>query len=141
MVKKEMTKEELFDLIAPIQIYNKADVMWRKEAGNAFRLLKKKREDEMVVFYFKKDIGNLFKRVVEEADERVFWRIYNQLFEELVLDRMPQLRPDVDTYGAKCFVYEGQCYLAGDDCGCYPYYESAELLKERLDDLKEELVS
>lgn len=133
------TKENLFNLIAPIHIYHKADLRYKKEANKAYRILKQKMQEPVVSQYFGEMLFELKKRSVDQVDYTVFWKIYDQLFEEIVTDAFPELKPDYDFYGAKCFVANGRKYLDGDSYHCYPFYLYYSSLKNRLLRLRDEL--
>lgn len=140
MANTELTKEMLFSFIAPIHIYHKADLMYKKEAMEGFRNLKKYKKHKLVQEYFKDDIDNLSIRSVNKVDYKVFWRVYDKLFKEIVLEWYPSLKPTYDYYGAKCFENENRkVYLDGDDYDCFPFYLDYESLNIRLIDLENEL--
>ncbi|MDF2880016.1 MAG: hypothetical protein K0R54_573 [Clostridiaceae bacterium] len=136
-----ITKERLFNLVAPIHIYHKADIMYKHKAVRAFRDLKQYRETDIVSKYFEDNLLTLKERGINNIDYHLFCRVYNKLFEELVLESIPQLIPGYDYYGAKCFRLSenGRAYIEGDDIDCYPFYADIESFKERIADLKKEL--
>jgi hypothetical protein len=134
-----LTKEDLFNLVAPIHIFHKADVCFKEEARKAFRILKKVRDHEIVLHYFDEGVSVLNERNVIGVDHIVFWKVYNRLFEELVTEYFPEFKSSHDRYGAKCFLFEGKRYLAGDDYDCFPFYADVDSLKQHLQELQEEL--
>lgn len=137
-----MTKEELFDLVAPIHIYFHADLMYEREAKKAFRELKKKRELDFVKEYFDSFTEeDLEERGLNTVHANNFWSIYCRLFEEIVQESFPTFKPYFDSYGAKCFRDDAtnEQHLIGDGYNHYPYYLQSEALKERLYDLGKEI--
>lgn len=137
--KLNFTEKDLFDLIAPIHLYQQADVCLQHEAKTAFKNLKKVRENDLVKFFFAKDNDSLYKRNVEDVDAQIFWSIYNQLFKGIVTTRFPHFKSSFDSYGAKCFMVDGYRYLCGDAYDCFPFYLDASALEERLMDLAKEV--
>jgi hypothetical protein len=129
-----ITKEELFDLVAPIHIYQKADLMYEKEAREAFSSLKRVRHHKLVSTYFGEGSEIFRERTVRNVDCMTFWKVYNQLFKEIVQEKFPKWRTDHDYYGARCFNFDGLTLLAGDSYDCFPFYLDYEALKERLND-------
>ena len=137
-----MTKEELFDLVAPIHIYFHADIMYEKEARKAFQSLRKKREEEMVKAYFSEYLPGCFlDNKLSSAGGNPFWSVYCKLFEEMVKESFPTFKPYFDSYGAKCFRDDvtNEKHLIGDGYNHYPYYLQSEALRERLYDLGKEI--
>jgi hypothetical protein len=139
-----VTIENLFDLVAPVYIYHKADIQYRAEAERALRRLK-----DFTAVDFEPHISHptaarlaeaALALTADEADPNAFWEAYDLLFPALVTREYPALRPDHDPRGACCFRdSEGGVRLDGDACGHYPYYLSYEALADRLRDLKNEL--
>lgn len=129
-------EKDLFDYVAPIHIYFNADIKYKQKAEKAFRYLKKhKKEAERYL----DDITVLEQRNLDDVDPYVFWRAYNNLFEEEVLSYFPELEPSYDRWGARCFVFNGKRYLSGDSYDCYPFYVSKKALEERLKELANEI--
>lgn len=59
--------------------------------------------------------------------------LYKDLFREIVEDERPEWREVVDRWGAYGYKDEkGQIVFSGDACFCFPWYETAELLIERI---------
>lgn len=136
-MSKGINKEELFNLVAPIHIYFNADLMFKNEANEGLKKLKKLKLDNMVLDYLDED--DFSSKKLDQLDNKLYWRVYNQLFEELVLKEFEDFEPSVDTYGAKCFKYQDKIYLDGDSFDCYPFYTDYVTLTERLNDLSKEL--
>lgn len=137
-----MTKEELFDLVAPIHIYFHADVRLEKEAKKAYESLKRKKDDEMVKAYFEEHHpGCLTERKLPTTGGNPFWSVYCKLFEEIVRESFPTFKPYYDSYGAKCFRDDitNEIHLMGDGYNGYPYFLQSEALNERLYDLGKEI--
>lgn len=139
MAKIIFSREDLFDLIAPIHLFHQADVCLLKDAQTAFRKLKKVRDHDLVKEYFGSEIDVLLQRNVSNVDSIVFWKIYNRLFEEIVTKYFPAFKSTFDMYGAKCFIVSGYTYLSGDAFDCFPFYISFNTLAERLMNLTEEV--
>ncbi|PLS18851.1 hypothetical protein CVD28_00170 [Bacillus sp. M6-12] len=140
MVKMTIvTKDDLFNMIAPIHVYQKADLMYEKEAKVAFKKLKEVRENMVIADYFGDSLSTLKERSVKNVDMYAFWRVYNRLFEEIVKEEFPSFTAGYDKYGAKCFFQEGQMLLDGDDYDCFPFYLDTNGLKGRLYDLSKEI--
>lgn len=135
----DVTKENLFNWVAPIHVFHHADIMYKSEAKKAFKELKKASGCEMVKSYFGEEAVVLKEKTIETIDSEVFWRVYNQLFEEIVKESFPAFSMGYDMYGAKCFRLGGAVYLAGDVHDCFPFYVDMESLKERLEDLSDEV--
>jgi hypothetical protein len=133
------TKEDLFNLVAPIHIFHKLGPCSKEKATKAFKELKKVRGHEIVLYYFGNSVSALNERNVICVDQIVFWKVYNRLFEELVTEYFPEFKSSHDRYGAKCFLFEGKRYLAGDDYDCFPFYADVDSLKQHLQELQEEL--
>lgn len=140
-MSKKLTKEMLFNFVAPIHIYFKADLLYKPEAIKGFKSLKRYKDDKLVKEYFRENISVLSLPVseIDNINYKIFWRIYDELFEDIVLEKFPFFIPAHEYYGAKCFKYNGKIYLDGDDYDCYPYYLDRFALDERLIELKKEL--
>ena len=132
-----LTKEKLFDLIAPIFIYFFADLCYENEAIESLEKLKTLRHDATIKRYFDND--DLDKNSIDDIDHYKIKDIYDELFEEMVLSVFPDAVPDYDRSGAKCFTINGRKYLNGDAYLCYPFYADHQALKIRLSDLHDEL--
>lgn len=136
--------ENLFDLVAPVYVYHKADIQYRAEAERALRELK-----NFTAADFEPHLGHpaaarlaeaALADTADDADPNAFWEAYDLLFPDLVTREYPTLRPDYDSRGARCFRdVENNVRLDGDACGHYPYYLSHEALAERLRELEDEL--
>lgn len=117
MTQTALTTNEKFNLIAPIAIYHHADLCYKQKAQRAF----KKAQKLYVV--------PLEQTKLDEAD---VGSLYNELFEQVVYENRPSWSPFIDKWGAKGFKDQGEVVFSGDDSGFYPWYETAELLIERL---------
>jgi len=113
-----MTKTEEFDLVAPVAIYHHADVEFKSAAKSA--LLKGKR------------LG-VFPKGVKLDDMKVGER-YNELFKSIVQEARPHWEAFFDRWGAQGFRNEDGIVFSGDDMGFFPWFQTAELLLERIGD-------
>ena len=120
-----MTDEQLFDLVAPIAIYHKADVCFKKAAEKALRKLKEAKVVAPLCVVDDVDIANWA------------WQKYDELFGDIVRANCPGLVFGYDACGAKGFKRDSHFEFAGDSSGQFPWYETAELLKKRLADIVE----
>ncbi len=123
-----MTNTDLFNLVAPIAITGKADLLFEKKARKAWKKIrtlpvetwetKPPLEIERIC---KDDWGTVVDWALEE---------YNRLFQEIVGENNSNLILGYDYWGAKGYHLPGQsskCFeLAGDASGFFPWYESAE---------------
>lgn len=137
--KTKITKQELFNLVAPIHIYHKADVLMKTEAQIALNKLRRLSDDKLVIEFFGVD-DVLLEDDVKKVDYLYFWRTYDKLFEDIVEEKLPELTACYDFYGAKAFESENRAvFLVGDKYDCFPFYESVPLLEEKLQDLTHEI--
>lgn len=112
-----MDIKQEFDLIASIAIYHFADILFKPQARKALRKAQK--------------AGLLPKGKLNEIAVEVCDR-YNQLFSAIVKEANPTWVTVIDRYGAKGFRNEEGIVFTGDDSGFYPWYETAELILERI---------
>lgn len=139
-----VTAEEVFDLVAPVYIYHKADLKYRREAGRGLRGLKALKASDLAPHIGDGPAAELAEaarvRTPDDADPGPFWRAYELLFPALVTRELPELTPDHDRYGACCFRDgAGRVHLDGDACGHYPFYLDSAALAARLEKLREEM--
>jgi hypothetical protein len=125
-----MKTEELFDLVAPIAIYHGTDVAFKSKACKAFRKLKLlSKEDFGTAQGFAVDL-----KEIESLDACNPWaaRVYNQLFIKIVQSEV-SWDWEYDKSGCRVFVDESNYpWFAGDNYGMFAWYETAELIKERM---------
>ena len=126
-----MTINQLFDLVAPIAIWHRTDVLFINRARTAWTYLRRLPDDEWNQYNLTPFPQNC---CVDDLNDWS-WNTYNQLFAMIVQEYHPDWSLDYDTYGARCVVNEnGMTVFSGDDCGSYPWYETAQLLIERITD-------
>lgn len=114
---KVLSARQKFDMIAPIAIWHFADCEFAREALIGFRKARK--------------AGLLKAEHIDQTAGEVC-DLYNRLFEEIVLEEKPDWVPVIDQYGAKGFRNEDGIVFTGDDSGFYPWYETAALILERV---------
>lgn len=112
-----MTSQQEFNIIAPIAIYHFADCEFKNKAKKALRKAKK--------------AGLPYPNDLDDA-EGIADR-YNTLFKQIIEEEKPEWEPIIDRWGAKGFKNSsGRIVFAGEDSGFCPWYETAELLLERI---------
>lgn len=117
---------EVFDCIAPLHVYHHSDMKYKEEARVALNKLVDKRSyfiqagfvDLTGLVLVKNNINNI-------GDTRILWRMYNSLFNLLVLRSIPFAQPSVDYYGALCFIINGKSEFMGEEYDKFPLYLSA----------------
>lgn len=118
-----LTVHQKFNIVAPIVIYHKADLMYKKEAKKAFKLLK---QDE--------ELFALMGRPAK-LDEIYEFEPYNTLFRQIVTEVKPDWREFRDQYGARGYRDgDNVCIFTGDASNFFPWYVFAEGLIKRLGD-------
>lgn len=131
---------ELFDLVAPIAICGGADICYNAKAKAAWKKIAEKDPAVWVqhgcpvppnVDY--EDFDTIYRQFALPA--------YNALFEALVEEHGPaNLEKGRDYWGALGYRLPHQTSkqfeLSGDACGFYPWYETAEVLIERLAEIE-----
>lgn len=137
---------KLFDLIAPIHIYFKVDLMYKKEAEKSFNELNKYPN---LPSDLEEEIQNTDK--LDDLDYQLIWKYYNELFEEIVFDVINEFwgkdtdfYADYDEYGAKCINYKPTMkkIFCGDGYDEYSAYLDESYLrknaKERMIEIEQE---
>jgi hypothetical protein len=118
--------QKAFDLVAPVAIYHAADVCFKEKARTALRKLKRQK---VAPGHLKLDDAETAEWAREE---------YDRLFGEIVEQERPELEFGYDYWGAKGYKLPHQSSkdfeISGEACGHLPYFETAELLVERLND-------
>jgi len=120
---------ELFNLVAPMAIYHRADVLFEPQAKRAYHKLKKITEAKW------KSVDCIPPNIQLELNDLCDWAwgTYNILFEKIVKEYNSNYTFFIDIYGAKGVRCEdGSVVFSGDDPGSYPWYETAELIIGRL---------
>jgi hypothetical protein len=134
-----MTATQLFNLVAPIAIYHGADVCYEPKARHAINRLRKLAAVEPAI---QQRFGRTARRKAwEEYREHVepenlpnVLDLYKDLFREIVEGERPEWCEFVDRWGAYGYKdAQGQTVFSGDACFCFPWYETAELLVERIE--------
>ena len=133
-----MTTAQLFNLVAPIAIYHGADVCYEREARHAINSIRKLAAVEPEIqrrfglTAGRKDWEDYREHVEPEHLPNVL-DLYKGLFREIVEGQRPEWREFVDRWGAYGYKDEqGQIVFSGDACFCFPWFETAELLIERI---------
>ena len=128
---------QLFDLVAPIAITGGADCMFQPKADLAWVVIRGVPLKE----WGRHDcLPPDLTRVMGKADfGRIYWDFarpnYDTLFQQIVAENSPtELEFAYDRWGAKGYKIAGQHHFefAGDSGGQFPWYETAQLLIERL---------
>ena len=121
-----MTEIELFNIVAPIAIYHRADVMFLTKAQKAWTVAK--RTDWG--YGCEEPDTNLELDDTDTAD----WaeEIYGLLFMAVVWSVDPTAEVGHDYWGAKYVKVKGIDAFAGDAHDQFPWYETAELLLNRV---------
>ena len=134
-----MTAAQLFNLVAPIAIYHGADVCYERKARHAIEQLRNLAETEPEI---RRQFGARARRqdwadyreLVEPENLLNIFDLYKDLFREIVEGERPQWSEFVDRWGAYGYKDEhGQIVFSGDACFSFPWYETAELLSERVE--------
>lgn len=134
-----MTAAQLFNLVAPIAIYHGADVCYERKARHAIEQLRNLAETEPEI---RRQFGAGARRqnwadyreLVEPENLPNIFDLYKDLFRQIVEGERPEWSEFVDRWGAYGYKDEhGQIVFSGDACFCFPWYETAELLIERIE--------
>jgi hypothetical protein len=131
----------MFDLIAPIAIYLYADSTYEKEAEEAYNKIKEKDISlRSIVDGLNK--SEEFDGFLNNVD---FKDLYNEYFEEVALEYLSEvidvdnITTEYDTYGAKQLRHpEYGIMFTGDDSRMFPYYDSSNAIKERVNKYTDE---
>ena len=126
-----MTIESLFDLVAPIAIYHRADVCFKKQASKAWSKIKKvARQEWLQADCAAPDVSDKLDDLNDWAKDN-----YDVLFLAIVQSDYPDWKSFFDKYGAKGIKDgQGREVFTGDSGFEFPWYETAELLVNRLDE-------
>lgn len=147
---------ELFDAIAPIHIYFKADLMFKSKAVAGLEKLRttcdfrRLRSMFFDMYEWMKgsknypDIDDILNNFLEAPLDDIYyhdlWSAYNYLFEQIVGITCEDLGLDVtysnDYYGALTVKLNGRELFVGDTYDCYPFYQNSRSL---INKVKEEL--
>lgn len=125
----------LFNKVAPIFIYHRADVLFKEKATDAYNNLGNHPHDT----YKKNDLDPPPQDA--HLDELDSWAkdSYDTLFKKIVEEHKPDWTFFYDTDGSKGYKDgNGKYVFAGDKPACFPMYETAELLIERLNEHDED---
>lgn len=117
--------DEIFNAVAPIFIYHKADLHFKSEACAGLRWLKTNRSKARELI----PEAELKVRSVDQLDPRPFWNAYNKLFEEIVA-QITDAKPQIDDWGIRG--YRLPSYFFGEAYGFYPLYLDASALRQRV---------
>lgn len=119
-----MTTEELFDAVAPIAIYHLADCLFKRRAQVGLRKLK-------AAAYVDSDT---------KLDDLCAWAKsrYDETLVDIVLDLRSDWTWTHDRWGAKTY-YDSRkrVVFSGGENGNFPWFETAELLKESVNEHEE----
>lgn len=121
-----MVIDDVFNAVAPIFIYHKADLCYKKEARAGLKWLKANKEQVKIFF----DTNDLNPRSIDKLSVDVFWEAYNTLFKKIV-SQETDAEPEVDRWGAYGYRLPTSSFF-GDDYGCFPFYMDAESLRQRV---------
>ena len=133
--------KSLFDLIAPIAIYHGADVLYKTKALAAIRELKRRVQarDQSLAGYGLLHpsilVENLATYLEFEEPARLpnIQDLYIKLFQEIVENEQPSWTCFFDRWGARAYKDEnGQLVFSGDSSWCLPWFETEQLLRERI---------
>jgi hypothetical protein len=134
-----MTTAQLFNLVAPIAIYHGADVCYGRKARRAIcRVRNLADTDPEIRRRFgararRQDWADYHEHAEPENLPNIL-DLYKDLFREIVQGERPEWCEFVDRWGAYGYKDEhGQIVFSGDACFCFPWYETAELLAERIE--------
>jgi hypothetical protein len=126
--ERQLTEAEFFNLIAPIAIYHRADLMFKKKAQKALRKIRRDFPSILTEHLKCDETTPLDETNNEIAD------VYIQAFINVVLTEQPDWTTFYDRYGAKGFKdTSGKVVFTGDSSGEFPWYETAELLIDRIE--------
>ena len=126
-----MLVRQLFDLVAPIAIYHRADLLFLRKATRAWAKIKKDVDLQRDWRSVDCDPPDITKSVDDLND----WakETYDILFLAIVLEVHPCWDTFHDRYGAKGIKDDhGRVVFSGDSGWEYPWYETAELLIDRM---------
>lgn len=132
-----MTKEELFDLVAPIHVYLHTGISSDAKAKSAYETLKQVKGAGLVNKVFAESLPECLEDNLPSRGDSPFWKVYCKLFEEMVREAFPTFKPYYDPNGAKCFRDDitNENHLRGECYNQYPYYIQSETLRENLYEL------
>lgn len=139
-----MTIDELFDLVAPVAIMHAADTTYEPKAKKALRKLKKLENDPLVVKHFGAPNTDRDWMALVEFSEADGFRhtvvdVYKTLFMEIIEDAAPDWEHHFDRWGAHAWRdASGEHVFSGDACRMVPWYETAALLRERIQEHENE---
>ena len=127
-----MTIAQLFDLVSPIAIYHAADLCYEDKAKQGWRKLKKIPAQAWAGF----DCG--VPDVSKGVDDTHVWskEAYDELFWEIIAGECGDSWTwEWDRWGAKRVKDEqGNHVFSGDESWCFPWYDTAEALVNRIND-------
>jgi len=139
-----MTIEQLFDLVAPLAIYGGADCTYKFKALAAWSKIRQMPTTDWADVLVCIDDLNLSWDYAKDSDCIYFCfakEAYDRLFEQIVeAHGPPTLQRGHDHWGARGYKLPHQTSkqfeLAGGESGNYPWYETAELLIQRLKQIR-----
>lgn len=115
---------EEFNLIAPITVYFRADLMYKPEARKALKELKKLGHPLVE--------GKTIAEMLEDQPDGLINR-YNALMMYLVSEAEPDAEAYIDEMGAFGFRINGKSnVLAGDASGMFAFYLQSSLVTDRI---------
>ncbi len=132
-----MTLDQLFDLVAPVAITHHADLRYEAKAQQALRILEQNENDPTVIESFKSPTAE--RNWLDYLDEHepegfpAIQDVYKELFDLIVEEEAPGFERFVDRWGAYAWRDANRTLVfAGDSQMQYPWYETAQLLRERI---------
>ena len=134
-----MTTAQLFNLVAPIAIYHGTDVCYERKARRAItRMRNLANTDPETRRRFgaraRRQDWEEYRKHVEPDNLPNILDLYKDLFRVVVEGERPEWSEFVDRWGAYGYKDEhGEIGFSGDACSCFPWYETAELLIERVE--------
>lgn len=122
-----LTPDAVFDAVAGLYCYHRADLALTKEANAAaarlVRLAERLGQD-----WFEDGAGPRRDR----ANPDVVYQLYCEAFADLVEEAAPGSEHDVDRYGAHGFVLPNGEAFYSDGSGDFPYFTQAALVRRRV---------
>ncbi len=117
--------DEIFDAVAPIFIYHKADLSYKREARTGLKWLKNNR-DKVKEFFTDDDL----QPSVDNVSPIPFWKAYDELFVNIV-GQETDAKPQVDFWGCKGYRLTDSSFF-GNGSGYFPLYLDAAALRQRI---------
>ncbi len=131
-----MNTRQLFNLVAPIAIFHGTDVCFKEKAVKAIQVLFESKEDLVrMTFGFKGKYEDWQDYLEHERPANLpsILELYGNLFHEIMEDNMDGVKKSHDRWGAVQYHDRNDQFIfAGDACSAYPWFDTWELLEERL---------